>query len=139
MNYYIKTEGKELSEATLSETFKTYESANEHLQKLHKKNKEKSTVVSVPELKIGLVLYNKASGKYYKTITKEDDILYFTKKDPLDKTEISSPVRKEKMIQWFTDGQLRAVEEYNTDVKVDTDLFLNEIKSDVVYTEDDQK
>ncbi|WP_297419420.1 hypothetical protein [Clostridium sp.] len=132
MNYYIKTL-KELN-YELSEPFNTYEEAESKYKHLHEKTKRKSTIIKIPYIKNGLVLYK--NNEPYKTIVGYSANLYFLKKNPYDNNEMTDIVRKEILIKWFIEEKLNPIEEYKNDIQFhNVDEMFS--KSDIVFTEED--
>ena len=113
MKWYIKSK-KELS-YELSEGFDSKEEAEEKLSHMHKKKKDKSEIISIPEIKNGSVLYK--NGFIYFYVTGHSNSEWFLQKNLTDKNEIATPVRKEKMIDWFACKMLDAVEQYCDDIE----------------------
>jgi len=114
MKYYIRTK-KELN-YELSEPFDTQKQAEEKFEHLHKKTKAKSSVISIPEIRNGLILYLN-NGYYYKTICGSGKSLWFLKDNPKD-DEIPDPMLKENLLNLFLTNKLLSVEEYYEDENV---------------------
>lgn len=140
MNYYISKLIKR-NQYELLDMFNTNEEAEIAFNKLSEKNKIASKVVSIPEIKDGLILYR--NGKYYRTIIGMSEFVYFLQEDINDKNEIVDPVMKENLIKWFIEEKIDAIEKYNKDLKfqnVEDTLNKNDIdnaRNDVVKESED--
>lgn len=114
MLYYIKT-NKELT-YELSEPFSTREEAQLKIDKMHKKKKYKSEIVVLPSsIRDGLKLY-KSNNEYYCTIVGSSDTLWFLQAD-ISKNEVLTPLRKQKLIDWYVSELLIPKEEYNDNIE----------------------
>ena len=113
MKWYIKSK-KELS-YELSEGFDDFEECQQKLNHMHQKKRDKSKIVQIPEIKNGLILYK--NGFFYSLITGHSNSEWFIQKDLTNKNEIATPVRIEKMIDWFACKMLDAVEQYRDDIE----------------------
>ena len=135
MKHYIKS--KQEFTYTLSEPFDTEELAEERLNTYDNKLKKHSNIITLPEIKLGMVLYT--NGNYYKTIVGESSNLYFLRKDINDKSSISDMVQKTSLIKWFIDEKIDNIEEYNNNIKFDViDDFFGE-NDDIIYSEDEEE
>ena len=139
MQYYIRSK-KELH-FILSAPFGTRESAEAELNKADDRTKKKSTIFEVPTIKDGLNLYR--SGSYWKTIIGKSTNLWFLNDvDNLD--DISTPVNKETLVNWFINGSLDAdKEDYNCNIKFEDLDYVSEISDEdveiKVNTEDESE
>ena len=131
MQYYIRSK-KELH-FILSAPFDTRESAEAELNKADDKTKKKSNIFEVPVIKDGLNLYR--SRKYWKTIIGKSTNLWFLNDvDNLD--DISTPVNKETLVNWFINGSLDAdKEDYNCNIKFEDLDYVSDISDEDVHIE----
>jgi len=112
MKYYIYSP-KEMS-YELSE-HESREEAETKMSHMHKKKREKSRVVGIPEIKKGLKLF--VDNNYYQTIVEVGDNLYYTLKDIHNEDDILNPIIKDHLIEWFLYGRLDSDrEEYNEEI-----------------------
>ena len=128
MQYYIRAK-KELN-YILSTPFDTKECAEAELNKADDKAKKKSAIFEIPTIKDGLNLYR--SRKYWKTIIGKSTNLWFLNDvDNLD--DISTPVNKETLINWFINGSLDSdKEDYNCNIKFEDLDYVSDISDEDV-------
>ena len=128
MQYYIRSK-KELH-FILSAPFDTRESAEAELNKADDKTKKKSNIYEIPTIKDGLNLYR--SRKYWKTIIGKSTNLWFLNDvDNLD--DISTPVNKETLVNWFINGSLDSdKEDYNCNIKFEDLDYVSDISDEDV-------
>ena len=135
MQYYIRAK-KELN-YILSLPYDTRESAETELDKADEKTKKKSAIFEIPAIRDGLNLYR--NGEYWKTIIGKSTNLWFLNNvDRLD--DISTPVNKETLVNWFINGSLDASkEDYNCNIKFEDLDYVSYISDeDVCIAEDNE-
>jgi hypothetical protein len=134
MKFYIRS--KQEINYTLSEPFDTEELAEEKFNTYDDKLKKHSSIIQLPEIKLGLVLY--MNGNYYKTIIGESSTLYFLRKDVNVKSTIADMVQKTSLINWFLEEKLDNVEEYNTNIEFDVINDFFDKNNEITYTENEE-
>lgn len=66
-----------------------------------------STLIKIPEIKIGLKIYNSENSKFMGEIVDQSDVLWFTKKREEDNNEILTPWMKSSFVDKFIKGLFR--------------------------------
>jgi hypothetical protein len=102
----VVTKGKD------KELYKLYDNYEKAEKKLKKSFKENGTILEIPEVRAGLVLY-RADLRYYGTIIHETKCLWLIN-DTDKMNEISTPILKEHIINFFIKGVFKdGIEEYD--------------------------
>lgn len=109
MFYYIRT--KKEQDYEISEPYSTFAEAKHKLENMHKKNREKSKIVEIPEIREGLHLY-RMNGAYLGTIIGESKNLYYVNRLDDRKDTTDDGYRKETVLRWFIEEKLYPVESY---------------------------
>lgn len=114
MYYYIRT-AKE-GNYELSEPYGTFAEAKHKLENMHKKNRDKSKVVEIPEIREGLNLY-RMNGSYFTTIIGESSRVWYCNRLDEKRELIDDAFQKDTVMKWFVDEKLYPAESYTEDIE----------------------
>lgn len=118
MNYYLYNESKkDLSDPITEKWIADYQ-----LSKLHKNTRDKTKVISIPEIKEGLKLFTgtKENPKYYETIigsSASSWICDYTDGRPSQQPQ--DMFIKDNLLKLFLKGTLAPIEEYESEDRIE--------------------